>query len=265
MSILYHYTKRDTALKDILWEDEFMLSPLAQTNDPKDSDPRRFSISIDIEDDTAPDFLELGKEADQFVRDGCHLGCFTLDRAESVSDSSTDSTRYGDGPLRARMWAQYADNHDGICLIFDQEALEDAVKTGLGPDDFINCKRVSYMQPPEVGSDPYELPLSKVRDDFPGLMEKMFLIHQSQYFFEKNWDWESESEYRVLVKTKSDKPITFPIADCLEGICLGSRFPKVYNKSIIELSELRSVGIFQVGWTNGRPQLLPMDRSTHPE
>ena len=121
---LFHYTSRKAALEGILPTGRLKFSSLPRTNDPREFLPILFPIT-EIADDDEPlvteDPFPLIEEANKFLRDPVRLLCFTEDQPSRV-----ELLRYGTGPRRSRMWAQYAENHAGICLCFDGERLIDA-------------------------------------------------------------------------------------------------------------------------------------------
>src|SRR4051794_29020534 len=118
---LFHYTKRETALEHILPTGRLRFGTLPRTNDPREAVPTLFTVAGFVGDDdelTKRDPFDLIAEAGALLRDSVHLLCLTEDKPSDVTYS-----RYGNGPRRARMWAQYADNHKGVCLCFDGDRL----------------------------------------------------------------------------------------------------------------------------------------------
>jgi len=115
---LFHYTSRAKALEHILPTGRLRFGRLPRTHDPREFAPVWFGIAGFVgEDDelTTRSPFELIEEAQDLLRGSVHVLCFTEDQPSR----SGLHRGYGNGPLRARMWAQYSDNHTGVCLCFD--------------------------------------------------------------------------------------------------------------------------------------------------
>lgn len=125
---LFHYTTREKALEHILPTRRLRFGRLPRTNDPREFGGVWFGIAGhggDDEDLTARDPFELMAEADELLRGKVHLLCLTEDQPSRRGEQP----RYGTGPQRARMWAQYSENHTGVCLCFDGQRLIDAAES----------------------------------------------------------------------------------------------------------------------------------------
>lgn len=121
---LFHYTSREAALEHILPTGRLRFGRLPRTNDPREFAAVLPGIAGFVGDDdelTTRSPFELIEDANELLRGSVHVLCFTEDRPSGVSYG-----RYGNGPCRARMWAQYAGNHTGVCLVFDGDRLDRA-------------------------------------------------------------------------------------------------------------------------------------------
>ncbi len=104
------------------------MGPLINMNDPRETEP--WLLGWNFEDQQL--FTELANDAskrDALSRDinerlkkGCNLLCLTEDRP---LEGQVDIVQ---GFAHDRMWAQYADNHTGICIFFDKEKLTARMK-----------------------------------------------------------------------------------------------------------------------------------------
>lgn len=101
---LFHYTSREAALEQILPTGRLRFSRLPRTNDPREFAPVLPGIAGFVGDDdelTTGSPFELIEEANRLLHGSVHVLCFTEDRPSPASYG-----RYGNGPCRARMWAQ---------------------------------------------------------------------------------------------------------------------------------------------------------------
>jgi Protein of unknown function (DUF2971) len=193
---LLHYTSRDKAMEHILPTARFRFGRLPRTNDPREFAPVWPGIAGSVGKDeplTAGGPFELIEEFSELLRGSVHLLCLTEDRPSPWKNRYG----YGNGPCRARMWAQYSANHTGVCLCFDQQRLIDAAHDQLQTDSgrtVIN-RPVRYLkenEPPE----PLTLLQPHAERDLPAFVEAMVEQNPQGLFFTKDWDWCSESEYR---------------------------------------------------------------------
>jgi hypothetical protein len=106
---------------------------------------------------------------------------------------------YGNGYMRARMWAQYADGHAGVCPAFDQAKLVEAAKRNERPGVRLYKGPVHYRSE-EDREILIQLPLAEVATDLHGLVDGLFPSVVAGLYVSKAWDWSTESEYRFLLR-----------------------------------------------------------------
>jgi hypothetical protein len=159
------------------------------------------------------------------------------------------------------MWAQYADNHAGVCLAFDQDRLREAAMR-LAESKSLKLYQcaVRYLSDDEPPR-PTELPISRLRADFHGFIDDVFLTVVGRLYFTKAWDWSTESEYRFLVHGEVDDYEYLDISQSLTGIFCGSRFAEARLADLAaRCPELMAAGrIFHVQWRNGFPVPIPVN------
>lgn len=88
------------------------------------------------------------------------------------------------------MWSHYADEHKGICLIFDKDLLngDNSYKESHLVVDFVKAKKVIYGLPEKL----------KVR--FENEVSKLPIKYLNSSIFKKLKCWKYEKEYRILYK-----------------------------------------------------------------
>lgn len=118
----------------------------------------------------------------------------------------------------SRMWAQYADNHKGVCLVFDKKKLvedfENSFKSELCET---HCRKVEYTN----NLDSLKETLSQPCDSF-------LTLDKIQFLFLKCEDFKDEQEFRLLLineKLKDENEIvSFSIANSICGVIPGTSF-----------------------------------------
>jgi Protein of unknown function (DUF2971) len=123
----YHYTRRDTAFEYILPTRQLLASSLLAMRDPLENKQwwRTGGWTYTPEPDVQRVFsaVEASLETTKLLS-------FTLD-VPPEQPESVPAQRFARGYSRPRMWEQYADRHEGVCLVFDRDALHAAVLPGL--------------------------------------------------------------------------------------------------------------------------------------
>ena len=192
-SSLFHYTKFDSFLK-ILDSMTLRSSPLCKMNDLNEADLSGI--------DWNSNFL-LMYDAQESVRTKFSVISFTQNyEVQSVCR---------EGANHPAMWAHYAENTGGVCIVLDKDALiennQDRLK-GL----FYKLEEVEYTcdHNPRMELLPEEY--SNISD----------VVHKNykEIFFKKDIDWKSEGEVRFLVES----PMFYlDIKDAVKYIVLGKR------------------------------------------
>jgi hypothetical protein len=251
---LYHYTGPDK-LALILLNGSVRLSPYSGMRDPRENS--RWSPTLTTIGGTNPsndEVFQLWADLDAALRQRAKMACFTMDRAPR-NQIYENTAR---GWARARMWEQYADRHRGAVLIFDHEALDSTMRASLG--NRLLAGSVHYVEGPWSLPDFQPVSIDDVRKKGVGTVAKE-LIKQGgkQFFFQKDVDWESETEYRYVAV--SDEPYeSVQVLSALAGIVVGQDYPP--QEIAVLRHRMRIAGSAEVPvrrclWINGYPQALP--------
>lgn len=146
---VYHYTTMRTALDHILPSHSLKLGSLGDTNDPRETKGWSMPILFVSGELPQPDNSREGSRRyfeamDQILsvpnrirREEWWVVCLTCDDDKIHGPSRK-------GYARPRMWAQYADNHRGICLEIDGLALHQAVLSASNHNPIFHGK-VTYI------------------------------------------------------------------------------------------------------------------------
>lgn len=229
------------------------LSFMNKTNDMNENSPINFGVTVK-DDELTPNLEEMvafTEELNNRLRSSSLISCFSQNTpSEHINrnDSLFEMNYMGCG--HHRMWAQYAAGHTGVCIFFDKEKLvaqvtEYAAKHGFellhGP---VNYGEVS----PDATTAQY--------DDFLKMGGEAYAEahrneHAQHLYFNKDYDWVNEQEYRFVIVDGGGVPEMFvPIDGCVSAICLGAKFPSEYDVCIKEAKEKLGCDVFKAYYMN---------------
>lgn len=255
---IYHYTKLDTALEKILPNQKLRLSPLENMNDPQES--HGWSGILDRTPPVRLAYSEMPNvksEFNEMLRKAVSkskIGCFSASTAESYIGILTD----GAGWCKGRMWAQYADNGRGVCLVFDKEKLVKMAKACFGEEN-VAARLVQYKLCNEIFNNLPE-PHNLVAANLEGQVESYIIDNSDAIFFIKHSDWRDENEFRLLVRNTKGDETDLPILGLLVGIITGINFPlEVYKSLIKEWCEIYNCCYAKMMWPLGAPYIQDPD------
>lgn len=133
---LYHFTSVEKATL-ILDGDSLKFSKITNMNDTLEAKPKMNLFGIDSTKNLHDIFNCINEINKKYIQ----LLCFTTDTDIELQTES-DKIRYNDytgrGFTLPRMWAQYANNNDGVCFIFDKKKILDLIYSELGGQS--NCR-----------------------------------------------------------------------------------------------------------------------------
>lgn len=238
---LYHYTSFEAALR-ILYSDRFRFSSLSRTNDTTEQ-KLRICYDFQMNEDEERDSIEFEKYWLSWTR-GSKLLCFSQD---TIKPPSFDSSSFSDitdvsgrGFALPRMWAQYASNNSGVCLIVKKKPFVEKVHE-IYPEAI--CKSVSYFDWTEsfkITKQLFNRLMCIIRHNPKTGYAATFLKENAEFadysFFSKLKDWAGEKEYRILLPDYDNQCFYLEgVQSYLAGIALGEQMDDV------EISALRAI------------------------
>ncbi|OTX80801.1 hypothetical protein BK726_27395 [Bacillus thuringiensis serovar londrina] len=262
---LYHYTSLNTALKYIIPSGKLRLGRIEYTNDPRETKEWRLSIRLSGDVNDVP-FEELQRRFNMEKRKA-RLLCFSQNQSEFLEDDAPAFSHYKilrEGYCRLRMWANYAENHKGICLEFDKELLISSINEQLCGKGVLYNDPVKYTNYSTENIISTSFDLKEIQTE--GL-DKVIDRHLSEFyrhvFFEKLLDWRDEAEYRFLhIPVDQDGDTYVDITNALTNIYVGINYDYSNNKELMEILDKVKYPILdepkQLHIRNSQPHIAPL-------
>lgn len=220
---IFYYCKLSTAIEKILPKKEIRLSPLLNTNDPRENQDLIFCLTQNAETKNELKYDEFIKKVNGNLRNECKVICFSL-----------NSGNYTAGNSYSTMWAHYGDNHTGICLELDYKKFIEENKKYIVKKYF---RKIKYF---DFEKDKNEHPRIDICDintkKIENHIRKVCLTtHLKHVFFTKNKEWNYENELRLIYFSKKQKEEFCKIKKSLVKIHLGIKFNDIYLPAISKL------------------------------
>lgn len=281
---LNHYTKVDTLIK-ILENKSLRLSKFYTTNDPLETLSWRFRLKdMDSREKrtmyTSTAYRIFENCISDYVRERCKFICFNYDDPKTIKIDNAELSNVLNGKYKPRMWAQYGDDHKGVCITVDENKFLDNLSHTLDATYEMDSKHIEYISAQDKShrEDEYQIDYNDIKDisksknikeDYKEIYEEIgheILFNKKYriaYFFRKQEDWRSENEYRIIVinENKIDKEIFVPInKDVVVSLTFGYKIFDYINQSGFRCEELFDLkekcldltsNLEKVRWTNG--------------
>ena len=154
-----------------------------------------------------------------------------------------------------------ADNHTGVCIVFDKKRLHESVHAAFtvvgripglvrvfdGPVDYSDQPPIIMIG--TVPWDPYLLKRDEVEKhgiDF--IVDRQVRSFHRQIYFTKNTDWKAEAEYRWVVYGVNAEYTTLPVADALVAVILGVDISQDDREQILAIAESTGLSVSIAIW-----------------
>ncbi len=242
---VYHYTHCDTTTERILPTMSVRMASFERLNDPREAKTWPFNFYAR----TATGFsADLFRAATEFVT----KRSFILSCSRNRPDARPGDL-FGLGLAHPRMWAQYADGHQGVCLAFDREELNAAILRAAGGRAVFSGP-VEYLDSlhgrSSLAGGPYDI--AYLEDvgaaGLEAVMEPHIARFRNELFFTKHFDWRDEWEYRWVVRSEEDSPLFVPIDTALKAVLVGQDCPPQQVTRLVDACKVSRVGVHRVFW-----------------
>jgi hypothetical protein len=254
---LGHYTTAAIAFEHIIPNGELRMSPYRAMRDPVEN---KFLLPMTgWAGDPSPrpeldwaEAVKLCQEARERVR--------LLSLTQDTTDFDEAERRFGCCWARPRTWEQYADAHRGVCLVFEREALEQALSNELG--EKLVLGEVEYTAGGVALTDADTLIDARIFDESTRRQAVLDYLeaHRAELFFLKTDDWRSEHEFRAVLFDVADDYAFTSYGDALRAVVIGEKFPDWQVAGAQALADERGVELRRAHWFQGRPWLVTAKR-----
>jgi hypothetical protein len=140
---------------------------------------------------------------DKYIKEKCRIICFS---------QNYDVNGFGqEGTNHPAMWAHYADNSNGVCIVIDKEAFI-AKNKNILEKHFCKFEDVEYSL--------FNTPNDEQIDFKAETPEEFIMKNWQALFFLKHKDWENEDEHRLFIMDYEGK---LSIDGCIKYIVLGRK------------------------------------------
>jgi hypothetical protein len=199
---------------------------------------------------------ELSESLTYALKHKTYLACFSQD--EFLTGDHTKDI-YARAFGKSRMWAQYAANHTGICLVLEKYSIRKAAMEQFKDDRFrIYGGPVDYR----------DRLITEVNNPMDGFvvdadyLEKLGLdeyihahvkTHHKALFFEKVTDWSKENEFRIVVFAGENEEHFIDISNAIAGVLFGANCDEKNINRIVDLCNQGNTQFEQIVWRNSTP------------
>ncbi|EPO2912009.1 DUF2971 domain-containing protein [Vibrio cholerae] len=258
---LFHFTRKDTALEHILFKKSLRFGEFSGTNDPQEYKSKLTgAIGCGWEKHHDQKIEEVISLIDKILREKSKFISF-------CQNDIVDDSLQSHGVLKSRMWAQYGENHRGICIVVSKTKLIEQLTTAFELNYRLNYGEIRYEEPdlsrniPCLDIDGMEL------DHFASydVAINFVIKYINELLFTKQPDYKDEAEFRFVLTPKSLEHVSIPIyvdlLQCVHSIILGDAFPKVYKPTISQLAQELKIPVKKLHWEHHAYILLNWDKS----
>jgi hypothetical protein len=256
----FHYTTREAGFAHIVPSGKLRFSRYQDMRDPLENKGWRFvggawgAPSSDDEQAQALAYFQFDTLANE-IRERSFLLSMTID---TTPENSGEVEPFCRGWARARMWEQYAENHAGLCLVFDREALTANITNSLQAQGFA----APYHRPVIYEGDwmlKPSLNLNTLSGSVtPAIVSGYIEDNHDTLFFHKALDWESEREYRFSTTSSEEDDLYVEFGEALAAVIVGEKFPVWQRPAAIELCARTGIEAKRLDWTMGAPVLAEL-------
>ncbi|ATC65258.1 hypothetical protein CMV30_15580 [Nibricoccus aquaticus] len=254
---VYHYTKISSVIDHILPKRSLRIGSFSKTNDPKEVKEWSFWLSSNSSSGALvnQDKQRLSQAFSTELKGCARVICFCSDRPQLTGDRIADI--FDRGFVKPRMWAQYAEDHAGVCLVFDRELLHQRMVKTFEPRCRISSGPVVYRNRPVVGlnTDPaYGINVDALKE---WGLRKYALKHLENFhhrlFFEKMSDWSAEEEYRWVVWSNTTDDLYLDYGAALKAVIFGDKVRPDLAEKVMGLTQDDDVYWHGLKWQNCSP------------
>lgn len=256
---LYHYTTTCIALNHILKNGTLKFNSFSNVNDPRESKDWDISpfvrMGLNLELDQ---YDAISHEVSDILKANAKLVCFSRDKNEAIGKWQPEAL-LNRGFSKPSMWHHYGGKHNGLCLMFNRDKLNNAFIKRLDQSRLVSGE-VNYSNQgilPRLGDDPFVINLTGVSSTASYLSEIQAHINSwfPELFLRKLTDWSNEDEFRWIYMDTNPDPIYVDFEDSLEAIVIGELVADAHTEDILQYCVKYHADIANLRWHNGFPRI----------
>jgi hypothetical protein len=247
---IYHYCELNTAIELILHNLTLRMSPRKNSNDPLENSDSMNILGGFGEDRTLMasdvDAAEIREATISKIKSLKHV-CFCMnDYAKDYSgDYMLPYEFYGF--LKPRMWDQYADNYNGVCLAFSKKEL----------------LKHQHLIPEKIKYRKYDSLYLNESIDLNLLKEKGFDDYFNLYFnkveeklFRKHIDYSGENEFRLCAYSKNEYDFIDIRSSLLGIVAPQNNISNFSKKTLNNYVDEYNIDLVYIHWHSDRVNLM---------
>jgi hypothetical protein len=237
-----HYTKLSTAIEYILKDNVLQFSSLKNTNDPYEYKKRILQFSWNNQSIVADENkrIRINNRFNEIILNRTKVICFCNGKNEPAYD-------------KPRMWAQYGDNHRGVCFVFSKDVLNDAMGIEY-PGKKYFFEDIFYSKILDHKRWKYRF----VNEDCDGKEEEYIQKNYREIFFNKDEDYRDESETRLLFIDSDESVKRLNTCNALKYIIVGDNCPKEYFPIFKNYEQKFNKKVRRINYNHGEPVTEPV-------
>lgn len=246
--IVYHYTTTETALNYILKDKKLRLSPRKNSIDPIENKDDWYSYSDGGYETSSPNVKDKAyKVKDMFKKRFAKTKqvCFCKNKIIKDEEKMTSLPIEKYGFFKPRMWDNYSDKYNGVCLAFSRKELEkEAVKNNTISDD------LNYIKINKISEKHKSIDVKEVGVLGTDKYYEQNVKTEEKRLFNKHIDYQGENEFRLCSFTDSEYDY-IDISKALKGIFISNLGINVHLLEAFrkgKTSTLLDENIFIINW-----------------
>ncbi|MDH4474531.1 MAG: DUF2971 domain-containing protein [Fluviicola sp.] len=247
---IYHYCSTNTAIEHILFEKQLRLSPRKSSFDPienlKVSYGQGGVYSNEFEMQSIEQRTETGLKRliEEVIGryEGTKQLCFCKNAPIEKFQSHINLPEEYYGFLKPRMWDQYGNRYQGVCLSFSRDKLIE-IHNELNHD--INYVAYSHLSNNHLSFHHHELDSKGYDKYYSSLVATMNML-----LSRKHQDYSGENEFRMY--SFSDKEYEYiDISEAINGIIVSKRnLSKFANDQLVRYSKDMGIQMLYLHWSS---------------
>jgi hypothetical protein len=244
--LIFHFTTRAVAFEHILYNRTLKLGLRSEFDDIAESSKVVITVSSKV--GPAESEAEVRAIGDKITK----LQRFSEHGLRALCFCSKQTTDYPGFVKSPRMWSQYANGQNGVCLVFSKTKLIETILSGAeNPNDF-QFGDVEYCEYPMN----HGITLSRAKvlaSSDEELHRLIFFESHKHIFFQKHANYIDEKEFRIVYAGYlAQKFVRY--GESLLAVVLGKEVSGSYDPIIEKLID-EGVSFYKNGYVVGYPNL----------